>query len=145
MSSNKYGDVIQTLKEKKTDLLIKLHFGFPNVGIPDRTSDGSLVYCINDTRSFGVYPQIIQCANKVLTVPDVDAFKLLIEQNQFSVGTLITSKRASQTARKRASSGNQIRILDGDQLKKEFKLMKEYGLGIAAEAWDKSRNWQRVE
>ena len=145
MNSNKYGDVLQTLEEKKRDLLIKFHFGFSNVGPPDRKSDGSLVYNINDTRGFGLYPQIIQFTNKCLTVPDVDAFKVFIEQEQYSVGTLITSKRASKTARKRASSGNQVKILDGVQLKKEFNLTKGYGLGKAAEDWDKSRNWQRVE
>jgi|GEM_PF-3471649 hypothetical protein len=143
MNSNKYGDVLKTLEEKKRDLLIKFHFGFSNVGPPDRKSDGSLVYSINDTRGFGVYPQIIQFTNKVLTVPDVDEFKKFIEQEHFSVGTLITTKRAFKTARKRASSGNQVKILDDNQLKKEFNLTKGYGLDKAAEAWDKSRNWEK--
>ena len=145
MSSNKNGDVLQTPEEKKIDVLMKFHFGFINVGLPDRKSDGSLVYRIKAARSFGVYPQIIHFTNKCLTVPDVDEFEVFIEQEQHSVGTLITSKRSAKTALKRASSGNKVKILDGVQLKREFNLIKGYGLDKAAEDWDKSRNWQRVE
>ena len=142
MNSDKYRDVLQTPEEKQMDLLIKFRFGFPNVDTPDRTCDGSLVYYINDASAFGDYPQIIQWTKRVLTAPDVDVFKEFIKEKQFSVGTLITTKRVCKTASNRSILGNQVTIWDGAKLKKLFNLTKNLGLDKAAETWDKTRNWE---